>query len=76
MLTATSRRKRGGQPANQNAVTHGRHRAAAVAERKATAKAAAEERQLRDRDWAAKMPMTDYGAIIDDLRHLRAKAGL
>ncbi len=30
--------KRGGQPANQNAVKHGRFRAAAVAERKAAAK--------------------------------------
>ena len=56
-----SGRKRGGQPGNQNAVTHGRHSAPRRAERQA----AAEERRRRSDEWAATVPRTDYGAICD-----------
>jgi hypothetical protein len=56
-------RKRGGQPGNQNAVTHGRHSAAGRAERKA----AADERQRRSDEWTRSAPRTDYGAICDTI---------
>jgi hypothetical protein len=57
-------RKKGGQPGNQNAVTHGRHSAPRRAERRA----AEEERQRKHGEWMATIPATDYGAIVDRLR--------
>jgi hypothetical protein len=54
-------RKKGGQPGNQNAVTHGRHSETRRAERRA----AAEERAAQDREWLLAMPKTDYGRICD-----------
>lgn len=54
-------RKRGGQPGNQNAVTHGRHSVPRRAERKA----AADERQRRSDEWARSAPPTDYRGICD-----------
>ena len=52
-------RKRGGQPGNENAVTHGRYSRRGKAERRA----AREAERERSRSWAAKMPVTDYAAI-------------
>jgi hypothetical protein len=55
------KRMRGGQPSNQNAVTHGRFSAPVRAARVA----AAEERAQQHREWLKTIPKTDYGAICD-----------
>jgi hypothetical protein len=57
-------RKRGGQPGNQNATTHGRHSAPVRAARLA----AFEEQQRRSAEWMKTMPKTDWGAICDAIR--------
>jgi hypothetical protein len=56
-------RKKGGQPHNRNAVTHGRFSAPTRAERRA----AAEERAAQDREWLMAMPKTDYDRICDTI---------
>jgi hypothetical protein len=58
------KRMRGGQPGNQNAVTHGRFSAPVRAARVA----AAEERAKQHREWLKTIPKTDYGAICDAIR--------
>jgi hypothetical protein len=63
----TNKRKRGAQPANQNAVKHGRFRASVRAERRAAALAAAEEHRISAARWAAQMPSTDYAAIVEGI---------
>jgi hypothetical protein len=64
-------RKRGGQPGNTNAVTHGRNSAATRAARAAEFEARrAKERQY----WIDNPPpKTDYAAICAGLRVLRDK---
>jgi uncharacterized protein YjcR len=57
-------RRRGGQPGNQNAVTHGRFSAPQRAKRIA----AAEEQAKQHREWMKTMPKTDYGAICAAIR--------
>ena len=57
-------KKRGGQPGNQNAVTHGRYSAPVRAARLA----AFTEKQRLATDWAKSIPPTDYGAIIFTVR--------
>jgi hypothetical protein len=52
------RRKKGGQPGNRNAVTHGRYAAPTPAELDAAA-----EEDRRHREWMKTMPKTDYAAI-------------
>ena len=52
-------RHKGGQPGNQNAVTHGRFSAPVRAARIA----AAQERAKQDREWLKTIPKTDYAAI-------------
>ena len=64
---------RGAQPANQNAITHGRYRAAVVAERKLRAKASAEVRMKREREWAAMAPKIDYAASCEELHRANAR---
>ena len=56
-------RKRGGQPGNQNAVTHGRHSAPVRAARLAAALALYEESKRKSDEWRKLCPPTDYGAI-------------
>jgi hypothetical protein len=62
-------RKRGGQPGNENAVTHGRHSRRRRAEREAEAA----ERRRREAEWAASVPPTDYGAICDAMAAEKAR---
>jgi uncharacterized protein YjcR len=62
-------RKKGGQPGNQNAVTHGRYSEPKRAERRA----AAEERTAQDREWLMAMPKTDYGGICDTIASEKAR---
>lgn len=57
-------RKKGGQPSNQNAVTHGRFSAPARAARRA----AAEVRAEQSRQWMSSMPKTDWAAICHAIR--------
>ena len=64
---------RGAQPANQNAITHERYRAAVVAERKLWAKASAEVRMKREREWAAMAPKIDYAASCEELHSANAR---
>jgi uncharacterized protein YjcR len=59
--------RKGAQPGNTNAVTHGRYSAARRGERLEAARKAAE----RHREWLATLPQMDYGAIVDELRRLR-----
>jgi len=61
--TNAGARKRGGQPGNSNAVTHGRY----SAPRRAEQLAAAKERWRRSQEWQATIPQTDYGAICDSI---------
>jgi hypothetical protein len=65
------RRKRGGQPGNTNAVTHGRHSTAT----KAAHAAESEARQTKERQyWIDNPPpKTDYAAICARLKVLRDK---
>ncbi len=60
-------RRKGGQPGNQNAVTHGRFSAPRRAERKS----AAEERDRQHRQWMKTMPETDYSAICEAIKNHR-----
>jgi len=62
-------RKRGGQPGNQNAVTHGRHSVPVRAARLA----ASAEQQRRSDEWCRSQPQIDYGKIIDGLRVLKQR---
>src|SRR5438477_474475 len=62
------KRARGGQPGNQNAVKHGRHSVPVRAARLA----AFAEQQRRSAEWMKTIPQTDYGAIVDNLRALKA----
>jgi hypothetical protein len=64
------KRMRGGQPGNQNAVTHGRFSAPVRAARRA----AAEQRAEQGRRWMKTMPKTDYGAICDAIRRAAGKS--
>jgi uncharacterized protein YjcR len=66
-----SERKRGGQPGNQNAVTHGKYSAPRRAARLAALQAAMKEREQRSDAWIKTVPQTDYDAIADELRALR-----
>jgi hypothetical protein len=50
-------------------VTHGRHSRRRRAEREAVA----EERCRREREWAASVPPTDYGAICDAMAAEKAR---
>jgi uncharacterized protein YjcR len=69
-------RKRGGQPGNQNAVTHGRHSASFRAAKRSAAQAMYEETRRKSEEWLRSCPQTDYGAIVDRLRDLmRQNAG-
>jgi hypothetical protein len=61
------RRKRGGQPGNQNAVKHGRFSAPVRAARLAPY----EEQQRRSDEWMRAKPQINYGRIIDGLRVLK-----
>lgn len=63
------RRRRGGQPGNQNAVTHGSFSAPQRAKRLA----AAAERHERHQEWLKTIPKTDYGAICEAIRRDRNK---
>jgi hypothetical protein len=54
-------RRRGGQPGNKNAVTHGRFSEPVRAARRA----AAEQRAKQHREWCKTIPKTDYRAICD-----------
>jgi hypothetical protein len=62
-------RKRGGQPGNENAVTHGRHSRRRRAEREAEAA----ECQRKHQEWIATIPPTDYGAICDAMAAEKAR---
>ena len=62
-------RKRGGQPGNGNAIKHGRFSASVRAARLA----AWEEQQRRSDEWMKRIPETDYGAIVDNLRALKQR---
>jgi hypothetical protein len=66
-LRESGKRMRGGQPGNQNAVTHGRFSAAVRAARRA----AAEQRAQQHREWMKTMPNIDYGAICDAIKEHR-----
>ena len=66
-------RRRGAQPGNQNALKHGRYSIPLRAARMAALQAAVKERQQRLDEWIRMVPPTDYGAIVDELRALRAK---
>jgi hypothetical protein len=79
-MDTLTKRKRGGQPGNknavgnQNAVNHGRYTAAARAAREArwaVWRAEWQERERRSALWIAAQPKTDYGRIIDELKRLR-----
>ena len=63
-------RRRGGQPGNQNAVTHGRFSTPTRAARKA----AREESDRQHAEWMKTIPKTDYGAICEAIKaHDRGK---
>ena len=62
----TSNRKRGGQPNNQNAVTHGRYSAATRAQRRAEMEA----RQAHSQEWQSKIPPFPWH-VVDELKRLR-----
>jgi uncharacterized protein YjcR len=64
---AYQEKKRGGQPGNQNAVTHGRFSAPVLTARQA----AWDEQQRRSDEWIKTVPKTDYDAIVEGLRVLR-----
>ena len=57
-------RRRGGQPGNQNAVTHGRFSTPTRAARKA----AREESDRQHAEWMKTIPKTDYGAICEAIK--------
>jgi hypothetical protein len=60
-------RRRGGQPGNQNAVTHGRFSEPVRAARRV----AAEQRRERHKEWVKSLPKTGYGAICDAIKAQR-----
>jgi uncharacterized protein YjcR len=64
-------RKRGGQPGNQNAVTHGRYSKPLHAARLAAVQAEWRERERRRSEWLKTVPETDYNSIVDALVALR-----
>ena len=57
-------RRRGGQPGNQNAVTHGRFSEPVRAARRV----ASEQRKKQHQEWVKTLPKTDYGAICDAIK--------
>jgi hypothetical protein len=57
-------KRRGGQPGNQNAVTHGRFSEPVRAARRASA----EQRQKQHQEWGKTLPKTDYLAICDAIK--------
>jgi uncharacterized protein YjcR len=57
-------RNKGGQPGNQNAVTHGRFSEPVRFARRA----AAGQRARQSRDWLKVIPKTDYGAICEVIK--------
>jgi uncharacterized protein YjcR len=57
-------RRRGGQPGNQNAVTHGRFSEPVRAARRAVA----EQREKQHKEWVKLLPKTDYAAICAAIR--------
>jgi hypothetical protein len=63
-----SKRKRGGQPGNRNALKHGRFSAPLRAARRIAILEAAELRRPREQEWAARMPVIDYDAICEEIR--------
>jgi uncharacterized protein YjcR len=63
------RRRRGGQPGNQNAVIHGKFSAPVRAARLA----AWEEQRRRSDEWMKTIPQTGYAAIVDGLRALKQR---
>jgi len=65
------KRTRGGQPGNQNAVTHGRNSAVVRAGRRAPTLALMEESKRKADEWTRSRPRIDYDAIVDGLRALR-----
>jgi hypothetical protein len=64
-------RRKGGQPGNQNAVSHGRYSAPVRGARKAADSVRAEQH----RQWLATIPKTDYGAICDAIKGASARSG-
>jgi uncharacterized protein YjcR len=66
-----SERKRGAQPGNQNAVTHGKYSAPRRAARLAALQAAMKDREQRSDAWIKTVKPTDYEAIIHELRALQ-----
>jgi hypothetical protein len=66
-----SKRKRGGQPANRNALKHGRYSAPLRASRRSEILAALEEHERKSREWVMSCPTTDYTAIAESLSALR-----
>jgi hypothetical protein len=61
----TEKRNRGGQPANFNALKHGRRSPRKRAERRAKSQVAFDERRARERAWSAAEPTIDYHAICN-----------
>ena len=71
-----SKRKRGAQPGNKNAMKHGRYSVPLRAAWLASVRASFKEQQRRSDEWIKTIPKTDYAAIIEGLRALRrAKVG-
>ncbi len=66
-----SKKKRGAQPGNRNAIKHGRFSVPLRAARRAASLAAWEENQVRSDEWMKTIPQTDYGAIVEGLRALK-----
>ena len=66
------KRKRGGQPGNQNALKHGRHSAPVRDARRAAVLALYEESKRKSDKWIRSRPPTDYRAIVDHLRVIEA----
>jgi hypothetical protein len=64
-------RKRGGQPGNRNAVTHGRYSKPLRAARLAALQTTMKEREQRKDAWIKMVPVTDYDGIVDELRAIR-----
>jgi hypothetical protein len=63
ILREGRKRMRGGQPGNQNAVTHGRFSAPVRAARRA----AAAQRQTASDEWRAKIPTWDWHATCAEI---------
>ena len=69
------KRRKGGQPNNQNALKHGRYSPRVKAERLAAWRARHEEERREERrkadEWAATIPPIDYAGICDALERER-----